>query len=238
MIRKTGFKLPYVLGFVLLAVIVASCGTSKKEAIKIEQEVYAKALAANDAGTAIGAAYRILMLDPTQKNYYDTIASIYFTTGNYLGALEVARGITTDHTNKELFEILAYSTYNLGKFEDASLYLQDLIELDPDKKHVYLYDIAVCYFNIKNFETSFSYMKKVMDVDASRMQKKTFNVDGKAYETFYYVAALNTMGYIYIMDARYDEAEQLYAELFKIDDQFPLARNNYAMLQQLKKQAK
>jgi tetratricopeptide (TPR) repeat protein len=79
-------------------------------------------------------------------------------------------------------------------------------------------------------------MKKVMENDASRMQKKTFVLDaqGTKYAAYYYVAALNTMGSIYIQDGRLEDAEALYSELFKVDPDFPLAKNNYAYLQELK----
>jgi tetratricopeptide (TPR) repeat protein len=75
-----------------------------------------------------------------------------------------------------------------------------------------------------------------MENDASRMQKKTFVIDdrGSKYDAFYYVAALNTMGSIYIQDKRFDDAEKLYTELFKVDSDFPLAQRNFAYLQELK----
>ncbi len=69
------------------------------------------------------------------------------------------------------------------------------------------------------------------------MIKKQFITDNQLDETFYYVAALNTMGVIYMTGKRYDNAEEVFKQIFAIDENFQLARYNYNVLQQLKQQA-
>lgn len=221
----------------ILMFLITSCITNNtKKQVELEQTLFSRAVEVNDFQSAIYAANKLVLLGPTQKYYYDSLANLYYNIGNYHAASTVAEATLKDHTSKDLFNIAAYSKFNMNQFEDASILLQDLIAVDSINKVNYLYDIGVCFFNIGNGESAFSYMKKVMDEPSSRMQKKQFFVDNKTEETYYYVAALNTMGFIYMQEERYDEAEELYLELFKIDPDFKLAKNNYTLLQQLKQQ--
>ncbi len=220
----------------ILLIISSACESNKNKIspLQVEKAVYQKAIKANDAVTALGAAYRIVLIEPEEKNYNDSIAHLLFVMENYRGAIEVAENILADHNNKNLFGILAKSNFELQNYTDASMYYQDLMRADSVNKVEYLYDIGTCFYYMENNETAFKYMSKVMEEDQSRMKKKRFITNKQAEETYYYVAAMNFMGIIYIGDRKYAKAEEIYQELFKIDDKFQLAKNNYSVLQQLK----
>ncbi len=220
-----------------LLMMLSACNPNKLSPLEVEKAVYSRAIKAHDAITALGAAYRIVLIEPEEKLYYDTIANLLFAMGNYPGAIEVAENIQHDHTNKNLYTILARSSFETQNYTDASSYYQDLMKVDSINKVDYLYEIGTCFYYMQNNETAFNFMNQVMKEEQSRMKKKRFVTDNQAEETFYYVAAMNFMGIIYMGEEDYAKAEELYQELFKIDDKFRLAKNNYSVLLQLKQQA-
>lgn len=226
-------KITSLMVIIILAITVTSC-TNTAQQVELEKEIYNRARAVEDAPVAINAAYRIVLLDKTQTNFYDSIAQIYFEVQNFKGAKTVALNVARENQTKEISNILAYSEFNTGNYTDASLYLQDLIKLDPENKLKYLYDLGICAYNINNYATTHDYMNKVLNLPASKMTKKQIVMGNNQYETYYYILALNSIGYTYMIEEKYDKAEQAFKQLLEIEPNFEIAKNNYALLQEVK----
>ncbi len=232
-------KLSHAIIFLLMW-FSFGCNTKPSNTpLEIELGIYERSLKASDPNTALGAAHRIVLLSPeNHKSYYDSIAQLYFEMGNFMGAKLVALSAMKDHSNKLIVEILAYSSLELGQYEDASTFLQKMMKIDSANDVVYLYELGSCYYQMRNNETAFNYMKQVTMHEQSRMMKKRFVTDGKPDETYYYVAALNTMGVIFMENGKLDRATEILEEVSNIDGKFKLGANNLNLVKKLANSAK
>lgn len=226
-------KATFLIVIVLFTSAITSC-TNTAQQVELEKEIFNRARAVDDAPVAINAAYRIVLLDKEQTNYYDSIAQIYFEVQNFKGAKTVALNVSKERETKQIANIIAYSDFNTGNYTDASLYIQDLIKLDPENKIKYLYDLGICAYNMNNYTTTLDYMTQVMNHPASKMTKKSIAMGNQQYETYYYILALNTIGYTYMVEEKYENAEQAFQKLLEIEPNFEVAKNNYALLQEIK----
>ena len=221
-----------VSSLLLVLLLLAGC-TNPTQQINIEKEIYNRARAVDDAPVAINAAYRIVLLDETQTNFYDSIAQIYFEVQNFYGAKTVATNVYKNKQSKQILNILAYSNFYEGNYTDASLYLQDLVKIDSLNSLKYLYDIGICFFNVENGKTAMEYMQKVLNHPASKMTQKEVVMGNQQYKAYYYILALNTVGYIQMLNQQYSKAEETFQQLLSIEPEFELAKNNYKILQQM-----
>ncbi len=224
-------------GILLIVLAFFTIGCDQKPTVSpldIELGIYERAVKASDPTTALGAAYRIVLHSPeSHKSYYDSIAQLYFNVGNFSGAKLVALSTLNDHSSKQLLEVLAYSSFELGLYEHASTFIQQLMQVDSTNEVVYLYELGTCFYQMGNLETAYNYMKQVTMHEQSRMTKKTFVTDGRMDETYYYVAALNTMGVIFIQEEKIDRAHEILSEVATIDSDFLLGKNNLELVESI-----
>ncbi len=228
-------KLKYSVYILLLTTIISCNVEQKTDILELQKQTYKNAMQMNDWGTAANAAHQIVLLDTSALGYYDSLAAIYYHAANYPGASKAAmQALHSKSPSTKALEILAYSKFKTQQYEDAIINLQELIDVDKENELKYLYDLGVSFININNPQSAISYMDKIIDHPASKMTKKQFYIDNEITETYYYVAALNAKGYILMLDGDLSHAEDAFNEIFVIDPEFQLARENYSMLQELK----
>lgn len=225
-----------LIGLGILAILAGCENDTSKQAIKANKKAYDIAMEMGDVPSALAAAYQILALDSTQEQYYDTIAQLHFAMGNYNTALAAGRKAIKDSTSVVAKEIVAFSSKRTGDYTTAVLYYQELLKDDPEKSIQYQYQIGESFFMMKNLESAAQFMNMVAQNEKSRMLDMEMRTQQGTQKVPYHLAALNTLGYIMMVQDNYDKAEEIFKDILMKKEDFQLAQNNYALLQQLKQE--
>lgn len=226
----------YLLLPVLAIAMLGSCAQPNKvDQTETHKKVFEAARRANDFGTALGAAYQIVYASDSNYAYYDSIALIYQTLGNYVGALEASKDGLEKHPSLLLEKVAAHSMMKIGKFSDAIIKYQELLKSDPENNVKYLYAIGEGFFYMQNYQSCMDYMNQVATNDRSALMDIEMETDGSVQRVPYKLAAFNTMGYVMMLTERFDEAERFLGEALSKMPDFKLALNNKQLLNELQK---
>lgn len=231
-------KMKNIAPVIVALALFGACDTvTKKDLLKTQERIYEKSLENNDVAAAITAAYTIMELDTTKVGYGDSLAHLYFIAGNYAAAYKLAER-SRDTVSVVIKKISAYAAFRTGNYAGASLHFQDLLKADKDNAVIYDYEIAICFFNLENYETALNQLQKVISTPASRSTIKEVSTEEGSQRVPYHAVASNTAGYIFIAMNQLDKAEPIFTNLLKEYPDFILAQNNMQLLQQLKQQKK
>ncbi len=165
-----------------------------------------------------------------QNELHQLAGQAYFEQGQYEKALPLLEYYAerTGRMKEEEFYQLAYTQYQVGKYDSAAKNFEELADVDSKLGQYALYYLADCYLklNKKNQARSALAKAKNMNYDPQIREESLFNYAKLSYELGYDRDALNALQNIPQSSPHYQEALSLMSEVF-------LKTNDYAKALQL-----
>ena len=195
-----------------------------------------QALAAYDYGNVLILRFKYreanpvfkdaVTLQPTNYDYALAFATNLYELGDFLESINysLSRVKTsensshpTENLNLSFLSILGNALLKLGRYKEASIHLQKLLELDREKYgegHVHL---ARDYNNLGEVSRTLGKYSQAIDYYrlAIAIDKKNFVQDTLTISTFY-----NNLGLTFQKMAAFDSAEYYYSKSLEIDTLF------------------
>jgi tetratricopeptide (TPR) repeat protein len=165
------------LSIVLLSfVMVSSCGEKedpKEKAIAEATKLYQAAEKNKDANTARVALNQLLLLDPNNDVYTDSLARLYIRSGNFEGGIALAEKLIKDNkASKELKELVGVAYQQQENNDNAIGVFGDLYESTKDYR--YLFQQAVILSERENKQEFDSMVNVILElVNESEEAKET-----------------------------------------------------------------
>jgi tetratricopeptide (TPR) repeat protein len=147
--------------------MITSCKESKQEVDKqifdFEKRVYRQSVEMGDFATAVKSLHGMLVADSTQKEYWDTLANLYYT-GKVPGAALKTCEYYIKHfpTNESILKTKASTNELIHQFDSASEGYDKLYLMSNGQKSKYLFKVAHCQFYLQNYAKANELLKKVM----------------------------------------------------------------------------
>lgn len=117
---------------------------NNKTAYDFEMALYNQAYKTGDHHTAIVAINRMLLIDSTQTQFYDSLSRHYIAIGNPNSAAYYAeKALTLDPGDIKMLEIAGYIYFDAGAFKQAEEKITKLYQITKEPK--YLYSLAQVY---------------------------------------------------------------------------------------------
>ncbi len=219
---------------------VFSCKNSDKAHVQFEMEhdikLYHQAIKFGDVGTAIATMQSLLVWDSTKTNYYDTLAVLYYHSQNYAQAIQSAQIILDKQPdNMKLLQIVSHSYQYIGRQDLAIPFFLKIAEIQPDP--VVHYEVAACYFAIKDSGKIKTYIDKIMSDKRSDTTKVTisFNQGRNQQDVPVKAACYNLLGTLSANEHQKNEALKDFNLALALYPDFELARQNADFTNKLKK---
>lgn len=185
-----------------------------------------------DVNTAIVEVNAIYAIDTTDQAALDTLSRLYFVKGNYFSTYQVIHRMKkVDGIQRNM---LAESSMQLGKVEEATALYSDLIQTDTTDNLLNLkFKLATLHYTSENYEEALSLLSDIVAEDASLERQTTIKVDGGLQKVSLYAASHNFAGYIFLISGDYETARAHFNEAIRADENFTLPRNNLNELERL-----
>ena len=219
---------------------IFSCKNPHESHVRFEMEhdilLYHQAIKYGDVGTAIAAMQSLLVWDSTKTNYYDTLAVLYYHSQNYSQAIQSAQVVLgKEPDNIKLLQIVSHSYQYLGRQDLAVPFYLKIARSQPDP--TVHYEIAACYFYMRDFNNVKTYVDKIMADKKSDTTKVniSFNEGRDQQDVPVKAACYNLLGTLSANDHQKDEALKDFNEALAIFPDFELAKQNVGYIKQLKK---
>jgi len=111
---------------------------TESTSISFQKGILKQALIYADAPTAIANLHNIIALEGVNSTYKDTLAIVYYKTGNYVSSHIVAKELLQSKPeNLQLLEIEANSLQNLGAGKEATEVFENLFAKTKNMYHGY-----------------------------------------------------------------------------------------------------
>lgn len=225
-----------VLSYSLVLISVAmftSCDSSKQQ-VELEWKVYESSSVHNDRTTAITSLNRIIALEKYNSDALDTLSILYLNVGMNDAALKIATRATNVRESKEVTKVLAKANKNLGKFEQAIIHFNKLLEGSPDDLEL-LYESAFCNINMNKPNDAVPFIEKMIKHPESGSQVMQEFYQNSQQFVPYKSVALNMLGYLQAQAGQNEAAVQSYQAALQIFPKYYLAQNNLRVLVPQKK---
>lgn len=194
------------------------------------RKVFRQALRYGDfAGAAIAVNY-MLVTDPSQKSYRDTLALIYTQMGASVQALGVAKDVLKDQPdNNAMMEVAASALeavgQNVDNAEEAMGYYKSLAKATSSP--YYTYKVASIQYLLRRFAEAELTTRSIFTSDKADNEKIAVNVDrNQRQEVPLKAATYNLLGMTWLEQKDFDKARANFNEALKIEPNFVLAKNN------------
>lgn len=210
---------------------LTSCKNSNKAHVQLETEhevkLYHQAIKFGDVGTAIATMQSLLVWDSTKTNYYDTLAVLYYHSQNYAQAIQAAQVIFEKQPdNIKLLQIASHSYQYIGRQDLAIPFYLKIADLQPDP--VVHYEIAACYFAIKDYSKMNEFIEKIYSDKKSDTTKVTisFNQGRNEQDIPVKAACYNLLGTLSANEHKNQDAIKQFNEALILSPTFELAKQN------------
>jgi tetratricopeptide (TPR) repeat protein len=122
-----------------------------EEAIKKAKDKYNISLRYNDVQVAKNALYDLMLLEPANTSYLDSLAYMYFEFNQYASAALVSRDALKQNPNNQvMLQIGAKSLDQLGALDQSLKMYQKLYNISDDAYA--LYEVIQKQYALKKFE--------------------------------------------------------------------------------------
>ncbi|MDQ3072764.1 MAG: hypothetical protein M3Q97_05845 [Bacteroidota bacterium] len=135
----------YILNALILCTVFSACSENSNEH---DIRVYDHAMNIGDLGVATYAIHSIIARDTSQTQFYDTLAGLYFNTGNFGQAGVTAERVLRDQPNNQrMLELAARSFQSVSRGPRALHYFERLARLSNNPEHRYQVAAQLVYAN-------------------------------------------------------------------------------------------
>jgi tetratricopeptide (TPR) repeat protein len=212
----------------------ATNSTPNSKEYELEERIFKEALQYNDGLVARVALFRMIQLKPEAKNLYDTLAYLYFGSGQFNEAMILSEKVYTEDNSKVgMLEVKAISEQNLGMLKEALNDFEMLYEKAKDVR--YLYQIAAMQYDLKRVaECSNSINMILASTETDKATVPFFTQDRRRQDVPIKAAAFNMRGVLAGELGEFDLAAKAYEEALKLYPEFVLAKNNIEVIKKRK----
>ncbi|WP_194974336.1 tetratricopeptide repeat protein [Aquiflexum lacus] len=198
-----------------------------------DRKVYQLALRYNDLPAARVKLLELIERNPTNIQYAETLASLYFESGQYTSAAISALDVL-EVSDKSLtgLEIAAYSLEQLGAMDRA---------LPNFERHYLLtgnlfslYKTAYMQYSLNRQEEALNSINMLVKSNKSSEEKVGFpKEDNTQQEVTLKAAALNLKGMVHIYQKNKEEAKEAIMQALELQPDFELAQENLKEVQKM-----
>lgn len=198
-----------------------------------DRKVYQLALRYNDMPAARVKLLELIERNPTNLQFAETLASLYFESGQYTSAAISALDVL-EVSDKSLtgLEIAAYSLEQLGAMDRA---------LPNFERHYLLtgnlfslYKTAYMQYSLNRQEEALNSINMLVKNNKSSEEKVGFpKEDNTQQEVTLKAAALNLKGMVYMYQKDKNEAKEAITQALELQPDFELARENLKEVQKM-----
>lgn len=206
---------------------------SNRKRNESDRKVYQLALRYNDLPAARVKLFELIERNPTNIQYPETLASLYFESGQYTSAALAAMDIL-EINDKSLtaLEIAAYSLEQLGALDRA---------LPNFERHYLLtgnlfslYKTAYMQYSLNRHEEAINSINMLVKNTKSSEEKVGFPKDDNSQqEVTLKAAALNLKGMVYMYQKNKNEAREAITQALELQPDFELAQQNLKEVQKM-----
>lgn len=140
------------LSTLLVTVIMASCSSNNALGEREKNlKLFKKSRENKDVYTAITALNLYLLDDTVIGPYHDTLATMYFVTGNFASGVAVGEKVLNKYPkNKQLMELMSEGYQKTDQYDKSISITQKLFS--DSKDYRYLYQVATLQFENQQIE--------------------------------------------------------------------------------------
>lgn len=187
--------------------------------------VYRNAVMIGDPVVARNSLYEIIARAPSCVACFDSLAQIYFATGDYRQAVTCAEKAGPDSGKTRLLELKAYGYRNIGDLKTSLKYFERLRSGNSNPE--YAYQVAAIQFNLKLYGECIITSSSIINNPDAANRKLTITYDsGKSQDISYKAAAHNMRGVAYMTSKKNDKAKEDFEAALALEPEFLLAKNN------------
>ncbi len=222
-------QITYSILITVLMLTVCSAGFGQNEneaAIKRAKEKYNRSIKYNDFAIAKDAIYDLLVLEPNNISYLDSLAYMYFEFRQYASAALVSRdALNRNPQNRLMLQIGAKSLDELGA-KDQSLKMYETLYNISDDAFV-LFEIAQKQLDLKMYDDAMINTELLLGkriVEGSQVYVK--NSVGEEVEAPFKAVIYNLQGLIARGKGNEESAKNYFNNALKLAPQYALAQEN------------
>ena len=216
-----------LITILMLSVSSLSFGqTEKEEAIKRARDKYTRSIKYNDFAVAKDAIYDLLVLEPANISYLDSLAYMYFEFRQYASAALVSRdALNRNPQNRLMLQIGAKSLDELGA-KDQSLKMYETLYNISDDAFV-LFEIAQKQLELKKLDDAMINTELLLGkrvVEGSNVYVTT--AGGEEVEAPFKAVIYNLQGLIARAQGNEESAKKYFNNALKLAPNYALAQEN------------
>ena len=216
----------FTAAFVVIAFVA---NAQKQEAVDKALKVYQQSKKYNDISMVRSAIYELMVLQPEQTSWKDSLAYVYFGSNEFVSAILVANDILEKGTKDNILEVKALSEQQLGMLKEALTSYEKLFKATG--KSYFLYQIASLQYQLKRFgECEMTINAMLNDVKTAE-EKVTINLGKQQQQEVPMTAALlNIKGVMYKDLNNLDEAKKAFTKAAELSPEFVLPKANLKVI--------
>ncbi|PTB95576.1 hypothetical protein C9994_11090 [Marivirga lumbricoides] len=200
--------------------------TAKQEAIQRAKAKYSRSIQYNDFAIAKDAIYDLLVLEPSNFSYLDSLAYMYFEFRQYASAALVSRdALNRNPQNRMMLQIGAKSLSELGAI-DQSLKMYEKLYTISDDAFV-LFEIAQKQYDLKKYDEAMINTELLLGkpiVEGSQVYVN--NASGEQIEAPFKAVVHNLQGLIARAQGNEESAKKYFNNALKLAPNYALAKEN------------
>lgn len=133
----------------IVAVVFTACGDSKEKQMEQTKALYQSALKHSDPNTAVVALNKLLVLDPGNLEYRDSLCRTYLRGGNSKGGMAIAEEIQDSvKFDNSVMEMLGVAYQTSKDYQKSAKVFNKLFNNTKDYR--YLYQVAALAYEKSN----------------------------------------------------------------------------------------
>ncbi|MFQ3215490.1 MAG: tetratricopeptide (TPR) repeat protein, partial [Marivirga sp.] len=200
--------------------------SSNTEDINRAKVKYRKSLQYNDYGMAKNAIYDLMVLEPSNYSYLDSLAYMYYEFRQYASAALVSKdALKYNANNQMLLQIAAQSFNELGAVEQSMQMYQRLYNVSDDA--FILYEVANKQYELKNYQDALLNTELLLGkpmVTATLVKVKNSSED--EIEILFKAVIFNLQGLIAKGQGNDEDAKKYFNSALKVAPNYALPKEN------------
>ena len=194
--------------------------------IEKAKDKYAKSIKYNDFVVAKDALYDLLILEPNNTSYLDSLAYMYFEFNQYASAALVSKDVLKRNPNNQMIlQVGAKSLDQLGALDQSLKMYQKLYNISDDG--FVLYEIIKKQYELKKYDDAMINSELLLGkriVDGSRVYAK--NETGNEIEVPFKAVIKNLQGMIARKKGDEESAKKYFNSALTLAPNYALPKEN------------
>ncbi len=220
----------FLSGFAILLAfnfnLQAQDETQNEAQIERAKQKYKRSLKYNDFAVAKDAIYDLIILEPNNNSYLDSLAYMYFEFNQYASAALVSRdALKKEPNNQMMLQIGAKSLDQLGALDQSLKMYQKLYNISDDG--FVLYEVIQKQYDLKQYDEAMINSELLLGkriVEGSRVYAK--DEEGNEIEVPFKAVIKNLQGMIARGQGDEESAKKYFNSALSLAPNYALAKEN------------